>query len=543
MEKIRSFIAILILTTASCAMLRATPGDTLRSFPTPGRCPTGLAYDNQYLWLADRLSDSLYAIEPASGEVKKAIAAPGFIPLGLTWDGRCLWCIDGEEKRIYRIDIESGITLKSFESPMSQPQGLAWDGKSLWLSDDGEDIIAKISTDDGTTIVSFPSPSSSPQGLAWDGKYLWCADRIRDRIYMVETTGGEVLLSIDAPGKYARGLAWRDGTLWNADYQDDRLYNLVVDDGAVVKVSDTRTEELLLTHEFRNYGPGAVKTLDVYFALPKDRPGQKILGEISLSSEPTDILQDRWGQEVAHFRLEDVPLVRRQRETMVAVVELSDARWFIFPDKVGAMEAIPKDIREDYLVDEDKYCIDDPIIKRAVEQAVGDEKNPYWIMRKIYKYVRDHLYYERVGGWNVAPAVLERGNGSCSEYSFVFIAMCRAAGLPTRYVGAVALRGDDASTDDVFHRWCECYLPGYGWVPIDPSGGDQESPADVAEYFGHVRSRYLITTEGGGASEYLGWGYNANEKWTSEGPVKVHVETVGEWSPVESPVSETEILK
>jgi transglutaminase-like putative cysteine protease len=110
--------------------------------------------------------------------------------------------------------------------------------------------------------------------------------------------------------------------------------------------------------------------------------------------------------------------------------------------------------------------------------------------------------------------------------------MCRAAGLPTRFVGSVVIRGDDASTDDVFHRWCECYLPGYGWVPVDPSGGDRATPAEVAQCFGHVEPRFLITTEGGGASEYLGWGYNANEKWTSKGPVKVHVETVGEWSPL-----------
>ncbi|MBU1706605.1 transglutaminase, partial [bacterium] len=60
---------------------------------------------------------------------------------------------------------------------------------------------------------------------------------------------------------------------------------------------------------------------------------------------------------------------------------------------------------------------------------------------------------------------------------------------------------------------------------------DDEAPADVADYFGHIANRYLITTEGGGASEYLGWNYNANETWTSKGPVKVHVETVGEWSP------------
>ncbi len=523
--------SVVIVLAISSVLAWAAPGDVSSEFATPGRCPTGLTCDGEYLWMADRLSDSLYAIEPATGNVKKTLPAPGFIPRGLAWDGNTLWGIDGEENRIYQLDTKSGVTLKSFESPTPRPQGLAWDGESLWLCDDRDDIITKISTDDGTTIVSFPSPSRSPQGLAWDGKYLWCSDRLKDRIYMVETTDGEVLLSIEAPGKYARGLAWLNGYLWNVDYQNDRLYKLVVDDGVPYKSSDPKTEELILTHEFRNYGPGEVQTVDVYFALPSDRPNQKIIGDIIFHPEPAEIIQDRWGQKVAHYHLTDVPLTERMRTQIVVNVELYDARWFVFPDNVGAMDDIPKDIRQTYLGDEEKYCIHDPIIVKAVKEAVGEEKRPYWIMRKIYKYVRDNLFYERVGGWNVAPAILERGNGSCSEYSFVFIAMCRAAGLPTRYQGAVAIRGDDASIDDVFHRWCECFLPGYGWVPVDPSGGDAEAPADVAKYFGHIANRYLITTEGGGASEYLGWNYNANEAWTSKGPVKVHTETVGEWSP------------
>ena len=44
--------------------------------------------------------------------------------------------------------------------------------------------------------------------------------------------------------------------------------------------------------------------------------------------------------------------------------------------------------------------------------------------------------------------------------------MCRAAGLPARYVGAIMIRGDDASTDEVYHRWPEVYLPGYGVVLV-----------------------------------------------------------------------------
>ena len=526
---ILSIIAVLLL----CASSPAAPGDIITDFPTPGKCPTGLAFDGKYIWLADRLTDSLYAVKPSSGKVKKSLPAPGFAPAGLAWDGKYLWCIGYEENRIYQLDVKSGITLKSIEGPTSRPQGLAWDGECLWLSDDREDIIARLSIDDGTIIVSFTAPSGSPQGLAWDGKYLWCADRIQDRIYMMEVENGEVLLSIDAPGKHARGLAWVDDNLWNADYQDDRLCRIVIDDGEQIKISDSKVEELLLTHEFRNYGPGAVKSLDVYFAVPRELPNQKILGEIVFDPVPTDYIEDRWGQKFAHFHSEDLHLAQRKQATMVVNVELFDARWFVFPEKVGSLENIPKDITEKYLTDEDKYDINHPVIQKAVKDAAGEERNPYWIMRKIYRYVREHMYYELAGGWNVAPAILERGNGSCSEYSFVFIALCRAAGLPTKYVGSVAIRGDDASTDEVFHRWCECYLPGYGWVPIDPSGGDSDSPARVAEYFGHVANRYLITTEGGGASEYMGWGYNVNEMWTAEGPVKIFAETVGEWSPGE----------
>ena len=56
----------------------------------------------------------------------------------------------------------------------------------------------------------------------------------------------------------------------------------------------------------------------------------------------------------------------------------------------------------------------------------------------------------------------------------------------------------------------------------------------VEDCLGKVDNRFLITTTGGGASEYLGWNYNYDQKWTGKGPVKIHSEAVGEWSPVNS---------
>jgi sugar lactone lactonase YvrE len=494
-----------------------------------------LAFDGKYLWNVDRMTDMIYKINPANGSVADSLPAPGYTPRGLTWDGKRLWCVDADEEMIYAINPRTAIVEKTIYCPVSRPGDLAWDGQYLWIADDGDNKLHQISTEDGTTIMSIPSPTRSPVGLTFDGAYLWVSDRRADKIYMVTPDKGEVIIIFDAPGPHSWGLTWDGSHLWNVDYQTDRIYRLkVYDQDRFVRLEE-KTEQIEFVHQLRNYGPDTVKTLDVYLAIPVNRDNQELLEPIRFEPEPTDILTDKWGQKVAHFRFTDLGPADFTSVVMKASVKLYQVRYFVFPDKVGSLEDIPKEIRDKYLVDDTKFSMSSPVIRKAVKEAVGDETTPYWIARKIYNYVLDRLEYERVGGWNIAPTVLERGNGSCSEYSFVYIAMCRAAGIPARYVGSVAIRGDDASWDNVFHRWVEIYLPNFGWLPVDPSGGDSELPASQANSFGFLNNRYLITTVGGGGSEYLEWSYNSNERWTSKGRCKIVVENFGEWSPLESP--------
>ncbi len=72
---------------------------------------------------------------------------------------------------------------------------------------------------------------------------------------------------------------------------------------------------------------------------------------------------------------------------------------------------------------------------------------------------------------------------------------------------------------------------GYGWVPIDPQGGDKSAPRDRAMNIGRLSNRFLITTCGGGDSEYLGWTYNYDQTYQTDPQVQVSVECFAEWEP------------
>lgn len=523
---------ILFLVIAFTLEITAHSGMVVQNFAAPYSNPSGLTFDGKNLWLADYKADKLSCINPLNGEMLREIPSPGFWPTGLAWDGKYLWNADEKQKKIFRIDPKSGEILFTIDSPSDNPQGLAWDGKTLWVSDSKTKKIMMIDLNDGTAIKSIDAPANSAGGLTFDGSYLWCADRLQDEIYMIDPDKGEVIVIIDSPGPYPTGLAWDGEYLWNVDYQTDQIYKIIRQDSDTYKLDNTRKAKVTFTHEVTSYGQGKLKNLDVYIAIPENLPQQKIINIEFLPNNYSKV-KDKWSQGIAHFNYKDIQAEKKIQSIMTVDCEVSEIEYFIFPDRCGTIAEIPEDIRKNYTANESKYQLDNKFIQDLSKKVVGEEKNTYWIARKIFDYVRNTLEYKLEGGWNVAPVVLQRGTGSCSEYTFSFIALCRAAGLPARYVGSIVVRDDDASIDEVFHRWSEVYLPNYGWIPIDPSRGDKPLPRDRAMNIGHLQNTFLITTHGGGDSEFIGWYYNSFETYQTGPQVKMNIEYFGEWEPLE----------
>lgn len=65
--------------------------------------------------------------------------------------------------------------------------------------------------------------------------------------------------------------------------------------------------------------------------------------------------------------------------------------------------------------------------------------------------------------------ILDRGKGTCSEYTNLFISLARAANIPCRMVVGYIYMPENQFEGS--HAWAECYIKGYGWLAVDPQNG------------------------------------------------------------------------
>ncbi len=90
------------------------------------------------------------------------------------------------------------------------------------------------------------------------------------------------------------------------------------------------------------------------------------------------------------------------------------------------------------------------------------------LVEKIYK-LWEHKIVEDENMPEPISCFSDR-KGSCRDLAWMMIAMLRMAGLASRYVSGYAYN-EELETGHELHAWVETYLPGAGWVGLDPSSG------------------------------------------------------------------------
>lgn len=166
---------------------------------------------------------------------------------------------------------------------------------------------------------------------------------------------------------------------------------------------------------------------------------------------------------------EDNPFVTYEIERADQVRRHS-LRWEI--DSVAPVETL---LREDFrrafqlfLTDRDGVPVFSPRVDEIRRSSINLRNTPLVIARLIHREVQRRLEPDAEGTTDLEAALQGEG-ASARVYADLAAALLRISGLPARRHFGVLL-ADDNSTRD--HVWLEVFLPGVGWIPMDPAIGD-----------------------------------------------------------------------
>lgn len=144
---------------------------------------------------------------------------------------------------------------------------------------------------------------------------------------------------------------------------------------------------------------------------------------------------------------------------------------------LNGLESIPLPVPlhdpalSNYLKSDPWIAADDPAILAQSRQITGGETSALKAARQLSQWVRENISPVPTVSVPRATDVLQSRKGDCNEFTALFTALARAAGIPTRMIaGLVYQKGRF-----FYHAWPEVHIG--RWIAVDPTFG--QFPADV----------------------------------------------------------------
>jgi hypothetical protein len=167
----------------------------------------------------------------------------------------------------------------------------------------------------------------------------------------------------------------------------------------------------------------------------------------------------------------DLPTQRVERRDDGALV------LTLTPAVVPLKPSVGDDDRErlgEYLEATDEIQSDHARIRSRARRIIGRKRSPVVQAWALNRWVHRHVQGTEFCNCETALDVLTHLKGDCTEHALLFVALCRAAGLPAREVSGLVYTGP-AEHAFAMHRWAQVYVG--AWVDVDPTLN--QFPADA----------------------------------------------------------------
>jgi len=259
-------------------------------------------------------------------------------------------------------------------------------------------------------------------------------------------------------------------------------------------------QRLVLT----NAGPGQPEKQNLWVALIRDLSPYQEVKSLTISPDSYTVFGDEYGNRFAEFDFSSHPTGSSKTveiNTRVIVNELA----YDVSDCMGELQG-------EFVQPELHIESANPQIVQLAQSLVAQSNTPCQKVRAFYDYVGNELTYTSNGKSWGAQAALGPMGADCTEYTSLLIALSRAQGIPARYFeGLRYLEVGSESGARIEHAWPDVYMPGVGWVGMDPTLG--RSALRRETYFAHYTPDHIIVTMGRNPSTLRGSSYWTHLYW------------------------------
>lgn len=238
-------------------------------------------------------------------------------------------------------------------------------------------------------------------------------------------------------------------------------------------------------------------------------------------------------------------------EKRTAKVHYHVTRYQIASTKMVENGSVDKNAMKKYLSEtETSGSLTSGVVKETADRIVKDA-NAKTVLEKakaIYEWEIHNLYRREItagdlsfsgcGRGEVEMVLTQTKGGKCTDLNSTYVALCRSVGVPAREKFGLRMNnGSSGNANGNEHCRCEFYLPGTGWVEVDPGDTLKAMLKEDGIEYGGTKKASDLSTERMNELRSRYWGANDNN-WiklasgrdiTLEPAQKGHCTTNNDW--------------